>query len=550
MSLLSLPAALAAATPAGLPLADEPTVYAGSAQLVAACILGILAVVVLITWAKVHPFLALMLGSAVLGAVATMPPGDTVKSFVAGFGATAGAVGILIALGAMIGKLLEDSGGANRIVATLVGRVGPGGLPWMMAAIAAILGLPLFFEVGVVLLVPVVILVAQRTGLSLMKVGIPALAGLSVLHGLVPPHPGPLTAIGLLDADLGRTLIFGIIIAIPTVIVAGPLLARFVDQWVPKSADDLSLFGVGSRAGEAGATATASAGSAGSVAAGTEEARGGGVALDTRDDGDVTEERGAGAAGDRDDVAGGGPRTDADGHFGSFDEPLAPGRKRVSFASAIIGITLPVVLMLVDAITKLTVTDEEQGVRKTMDFIGTPIVALLIAVLYCYVALGLRSGLNKSQVSDSVGSALPGIASIILIVAAGGGFKQTLIDAGVGEVIKDWAEGVSISVLVLGWLVAVLIRLGTGSATVATITAAGIVAPLAPSLSANHLALLVLAIGCGSLFFSHVNDAGFWLVKEYFGLTVGETIKSWSVMETVISVFGFALVMLASILIT
>jgi len=552
MSLLSVPAALAAATPAGLPLADEPVVYAGNAQLVAACILGILAVVVLITWAKVHPFLALMLGSAVLGAVATMPPGDTVKSFVAGFGATAGAVGILIALGAMIGKLLEDSGGANRIVATLVGRVGPGGLPWMMAAIAAILGLPLFFEVGVVLLVPVVILVAQRTGLSLMKVGIPALAGLSVLHGLVPPHPGPLTAIGLLDADLGRTLIFGIIIAIPTVIVAGPLLARFVDQWVPKSADDLSLFGVGSRAGEAGAAATATAGSGGSHAAGTEDARGGGVALDTRDAGDVTDERGPGGTTDRGDVADadGAPRTDADGRFGSFDEPLAPGRKRVSFASAIIGITLPVVLMLVDAITKLTVTDEEASVRKTMDFIGTPIVALLIAVLYCYVALGLRSGLNKSQVSDSVGSALPGIASIILIVAAGGGFKQTLIDAGVGEVIKDWAEGVSISVLVLGWLVAVLIRLGTGSATVATITAAGIVAPLAPSLSANHLALLVLAIGCGSLFFSHVNDAGFWLVKEYFGLTVGETIKSWSVMETVISVFGFALVMLASVLIT
>jgi gluconate:H+ symporter, GntP family len=545
MSLLSVPVALGAATPGGLPLADEPPVYAGSAQLVAACILGILAVVVLITWAKVHPFLALMLGSAVLGAVATMPPGDTVKSFVAGFGATAGAVGILIALGAMIGKLLEDSGGANRIVATLVGRVGPGGLPWMMAAIAAILGLPLFFEVGVVLLVPVVILVAQRTGLSLMKVGIPALAGLSVLHGLVPPHPGPLTAIGLLEADLGRTLIFGIIIAIPTVIVAGPLLARFVDQWVPKSANDLSLFGVASRQGEAGAGATAAAGAAGTQTAGTEDARGGGVAVGTVEGGD--DARLTGSPTDRADLA----RDDgSDGRFGSFDEPLAPGRKRVSFATAIIGITLPVVLMLLDAITKLLVTDEEQGVRKTMDFIGTPIVALLIAVLYCYVALGLRSGLNKSQVSDSVGSALPGIASIILIVAAGGGFKQTLIDAGVGEVIKDWAEGVSISVLVLGWLVAVLIRLGTGSATVATITAAGIVAPLAPSLSANHLALLVLAIGCGSLFFSHVNDAGFWLVKEYFGLTVGETIKSWSVMETVISVFGFALVMLASVLIT
>ena len=270
----------------GLPFAEAPPVYAGNAQLILACVLGILAVVVLITWGKVHPFLALMLGSAVLGVVATMPPGDTVKSFVAGFGATAGAVGILIALGAMVGKLLEDSGGANRIVASMVGRVGPGGLPWVMAAIAAILGLPLFFEVGVVLLVPVVVLVAQRTGVSLMKIGIPALAGLSVLHGLVPPHPGPLTAIGLLNADLGRTLIFGILIAIPTVIVAGPILARFVDRWVPKSADDIALFGVASRAGERGLAAGACAtparwrGTASRADAGD-----GGVAVDTRADG-------------------------------------------------------------------------------------------------------------------------------------------------------------------------------------------------------------------------------------------------------------------------
>ena len=323
-----------------------------------------------------------------------------------------------------------------------------------------------------------------------MKVGIPALAGLSVLHGLVPPHPGPLTAIGLLDADLGRTLIFGIIIAIPTVIVAGPILARFVDQWVPKSADDLSLFGTRSEAGVAGGATTA--GLSDARVAGTEDARSGGVAVDTRDAGDRDDPQLTGSPTDRADL---GDRVEGrddldrdrddgpdgpDGRYGSFDEPLAPGRKRVGFATAIIGITLPVVLMLVDAITKLLVTDEEAGVRQTMDFIGTPIVALLVAVIYCYIALGLGSGLDKGQVSDSVGSALPAIASIILIVAAGGGFKQTLIDAGVGNVIKDWAEGVNISVLVLGWLVAVLIRLGTGSATVATITAAGIVAPLAP----------------------------------------------------------------------
>jgi len=531
-----------------LPFAEAPPVYAGNAQLILACVLGILAVVVLITWGKVHPFLALMLGSAVLGVVATMPPGDTVKSFVAGFGATAGAVGILIALGAMVGKLLEDSGGANRIVASMVGRVGPGGLPWVMAAIAAILGLPLFFEVGVVLLVPVVVLVAQRTGVSLMKIGIPALAGLSVLHGLVPPHPGPLTAIGLLNADLGRTLIFGILIAIPTVIVAGPILARYVDRWVPKSADDIALFGVASRVAEPGLAAGRTDARAAAGDGDVDVPGDGRVAVDTRADR-------VGQGDGRSDSALSGTDRPGEGRRGESgfdwaDEPLAPGRKRVGFAPAIIGITLPVMLMLLDAITKIVVTDEEAGVRKTMDFIGTPIVALLIAVIYCYFALGFGSGLSKGQVSDSVGSALPGVASIILIVAAGGGFKQTLIDAGVGNVIKDWAEGVSISVLVLGWLVAVLIRLGTGSATVATITAAGIVAPLAPSLSANHLALLVLAIGCGSLFFSHVNDAGFWLVKEYFGLTVGETIKSWSVMETVISVFGFALVMLVSVVVT
>ncbi|EWT03551.1 gluconate transporter [Intrasporangium oryzae NRRL B-24470] len=487
-----------------LHLADEAakTPYAGNGQLVLACVLGILTVVVLITVAKLHPFLSLMLGSAVLGAVATVPPADIVASFLAGFGATTGAVGVLIALGAMIGKLLEDSGGATKIVSTMVGRVGPGGLPWVMAAIAAILGLPLFFEVGVVLLVPVVLMVARRTGLSLMKVGIPALAGLSVLHGLVPPHPGPLTAIGLLGADLGRTLLFGLIVAIPTVIVAGPVLATFVDRWVPKHVDSPVLVGA--------STTTAGGGSGRDAGASSRE-------------------------------PGGYPASPGD-----FEEPLPPGRRRVGFATAIIAITLPVVLMLIDAITKLLVTDKENGTRKVVDFLGTPVVALLIAVLFCYIALGLGSGMTRQQASDSVGASFPPIASIILIVAAGGGFKQTLVDAGVGDVIKDWATGVNISVLLLGWLVAVLIRLGTGSATVATITAAGIVGPLASTLTTNHLALLVLAIGCGSLFFSHVNDAGFWLVKEYFGLTVGETIKSWSVMETVISVFGFALIMLLS----
>jgi len=525
-TLTTLPPGLTpAATSIAVEAAKEP--YAGNAQLVLACLLGILAVVLLITVVKLHPFLALMLGSAVLGVVATMPPADIVTSFIAGFGSTAGAVGVLIALGAMIGKMLEDSGGANRIVTTLVGRVGPGGLPWMMAVIAAILGLPLFFEIGVVLLVPVVILVARKTGLSVMKVGIPALAGLSVLHGLVPPHPGPLTAIGLLHADLGRTLLFGIIVAIPTVIVAGPVLARFVDQWVPKYVDTLVGTPVSAGAGASGGTGAS--GGAG-VSAG-----GGRTAVADRPGGTSSPSGDAGG-----------------GRYGNLEEleaPLEPGRRRVGFGSAIVAITLPVALMLIDAVAKLAVSDKGSAVRQVSDVLGTPVVALLIAVIFCYFRLGLASGMTRVQASDSLGASLPGVAGIILIVAAGGGFKQTLVDAGVGKVIADWATGANMSVLLLGWLVAVLIRLGTGSATVATITAAGIVGPLSTTLSTSHLALLVLAIGCGSLFFSHVNDAGFWLVKEYFGLTVGETIKSWSVMETVISVVGFVLVMALSVVV-
>jgi len=484
------------------PTADPAPVYAGNGQLVLACLIGIATVVVLITAAKVHPFLSLILGSAVLGAVATMPPSVITASFVKGFGDTAGGVGILIALGAMIGKLLEDSGGASKIVQTIIGRVGPGRLPWAMALIAAIIGLPLFFEVGVVLLVPVVLLVARQVNLSVMKVGIPALAGLSVLHGLVPPHPGPLTAIALLKADLGITLLYGLVVAVPTVIVAGPLLARVIDRWVPKAAP----LAVGAPA----------------------EGRPASVSR-----------KGAGAR----------ARTERSATATATRAGTAGTTRSVPFGAALISITLPVLLMLADAIARLSVPNAKSGVRMVLDLVGSPVLALLIATIVAFFVLGLRSGMNREQISASLGGGLPGIAAILLIVAAGGGFKQTLVDAGVGNVIKDWATGMNLSVLLLGWLVAVGIRLGTGSATVATITAAGIVGPLATTLTTSHLALLVLAIGCGSLFFSHVNDAGFWLVKEYFGLTVGETIKSWSVMETVISVFGFVLVYLLSLVV-
>ncbi|MFD7644703.1 gluconate:H+ symporter [Kitasatospora sp. NPDC059795] len=460
------PTLLAAAAPA-LPHTDS------DGQLLVAVLLSIGAIVLLITKFKLHPFLALTLGSGLLAAVAGAPFDKLLSSFSTGFGSTVASVGLLIGLGAMLGKLLADSGGANIIADTVLARTGPKMLPWAMALIAAVLGLPLFFEVGVVLLIPIVLLVARRGNVPLMRIGIPALAGLSVLHGLVPPHPGPLVAVDALKADLGVTLALGLLIAVPTLIVAGPLFSRVAQRWV-----------------------------------GPLE-----IPADTTPVDTVERE------------------------------------KTPRFGAVLVTILLPVVLMLGKALADVVVDDPKAGVQRFFDFIGSPLIALLAATLLAMVTLGKAAGFDKGRISETVGSSLGPIAGIVFIVGAGGGFKQTLIDVGVGNAVSEWSGKWHISALLLGWLIAVLIRLATGSATVATITAAGIVAPLAADMSTTHAALLVLAIGAGSLFLSHVNDAGFWLVKEYFGMSVGQTLKSWSMMETVISVVAIALIMPLSLII-
>ncbi|MEE1828701.1 gluconate:H+ symporter [Streptomyces sp. BE20] len=458
---------LAAAAPA-LPHTDNDL------RLLIAVLLSIGAIVLLITRFKLHPFLALTLGSGLLAAVAGAPFDKLLGSFSTGFGATVAGVGLLIGLGAMLGKLLADSGGANIIADTVLARSGPKALPWAMALIAAVLGLPLFFEVGVVLLIPIVLLVARRGNVPLMRIGIPALAGLSVLHGLVPPHPGPLVAVDALKADLGITLALGLLIAVPTLIVAGPLFARVAERWV----GPLEI-----------------------------------------------------------------PENTAP--EGAVERP----ERTPSFGAVLATILLPVVLMLGKALADVVVDDPKALPQRVFDFIGSPLIALLATTLLGMVTLGRAAGFDRDRISDTVGRSLGPIAGIVFIVGAGGGFKQTLIDVGVGNAVSEWSARWHISALLLGWLIAVLIRLATGSATVATITAAGIVAPLAADMSSTHAALLVLAIGAGSLFFSHVNDAGFWLVKEYFGMSVGQTLKSWSVMETVISVVAIALIMPLSLII-
>jgi len=458
------------ATGLGLLAADKPDV--SETRLIVAAIIGIATIVLLIVALKLHPFLALTIGSGVLAVAAGIPYPDAFTSFSAGLGTTVAGVGVLIALGAIIGKLLIDSGGADQIVDTILNRTPVQRLPWAMALIAFIIGIPLFFEVGVVLLIPIVMLVAHRSKVSLILVGIPALAGLSALHGLVPPHPGPLIAIDALNANLGLTLGLGLLVAIPTVAISGPLLAKPMNRWVPLPPPESLL-------GEA--------------------------------------------------------RQDA-------------GARRPAFATALAVVLLPVVLMLTRTI------DESLGLDDTpvgtfFLFLGTPLVALLITSLVALVAFGTALGRTRDEVSALVGASFLPIAGILLIVGAGGGFKQTLVDSGIGDVIGKSLADAPISPLLAGWLVAVLIRLATGSATVATITAAGLVAPLAADLSATHVALLVLAIGAGSVFFSHVNDAGFWLVKEYFGMTVGQTFKTWSVMETVLSVTALILVLLLGLVV-
>ncbi|MCK1795594.1 GntP family permease [Streptomyces sp. XM4193] len=453
--------------------ADSPEIItsAGNAQLGLAVLAGIAVIVLLITRGKLHAFLALTIGSLVLGALAGAPLDKAIEGFSSGLGSTVAGVGVLIALGAILGKLLADSGGADQIVDTILARADGKRMPWAMALIAGVIGLPLFFEVGVVLLIPVVLLVARRGGHSLMRIGIPALAGLSVMHGLVPPHPGPLAAIDAVDADLGITLALGVLIALPTVVIAGPVFAKYAARWVDVSPPE-----------------------------------------------GLVPER-----------------------------PSEELKHRPSFAATVATVLLPVVLMLGKALTDVVIDNPDNTVQRVMDVVGSPLMALLAAVIVGLFTLGRAAGFTKDRLATTVEKSLLPIAGILLIVGAGGGFKQTLIDVGVGEMILEFAESWNISALLLAWLIAVGIRLATGSATVATISAAGLVAPLAADMSTTHTALLVLVIGAGSLFFSHVNDAGFWMVKEYFGMTVGQTIKTWSVMETIISVCGLVFVLLLSL---
>lgn len=338
---------------------------------------------------------------------------------------------------------------------------------------AFLVGIPLFFEIGFVLLIPLVFIVARRSGVSLVKIGIPLLAGLSVVHGLVPPHPGPLLAIGVFGADIGKTIFYGLIVALPTAIIAGPLFGNFISKYIPGTPSKELMEQIAKEA---------------------------------------------------------------------THENLP------SFAITLITVLLPVFLMLLKTFADVAFP-AENSFRQWMDLIGHPITALLAALLLAFYTFGSARGFSRQHIMKLLDQSLAPVAAIVLIVGAGGGFKQMLVDTGVGNVIGQMAVQAEISPILLAWLVAAVIRIATGSATVATITGAGIVAPVVGLVPGVNRELLVLATGAGSLILSHVNDAGFWLVKQYFNMTVAETFKTWSMMETILSVVGIIFIMLLSLVV-
>jgi GntP family gluconate:H+ symporter len=436
-------------------------------------LVAILGLILLITRWRVHPFIALTLAAGFLGLTSGMPVDLVMKSFQEGFGGVLGFVGIVLGLGTMLGKMMAESGGADRIARTLIDAFGKERVHWAMMFAAFLVGIPLFFEIGFVLLIPLVFIVARRTGVSLIRVGIPLLAGLSVVHGLVPPHPGPLLAIGVFGADIGKTIFYGLLVGLPTAMIAGPIFGKFKSKYVPGEASPELL---------------------------AQLAR----------------------------------------------EPEA--RELPGFGITLVTILLPVALMLLKTFADVAL-DEKNVVRQWMDFIGHPITALLAALLLSLYTFGTARGFTSKEIMKFVDDSLAPTAAIVLIIGAGGGFKQMLVASGVGNAIGHMALQAQVSPILLAWLVAGVIRIATGSATVATITGAGIVAPLATMVPGVNRELLVLATGAGSLILSHVNDAGFWLVKQYFNMTVAETFKTWTVMETLISVVAIVFIMLLSMVV-
>lgn len=420
-------------------------------------ILGIILLFVLIAGLKLNSFLAFIIVCLFVGLLEGMEPLAIVDSIQKGIGSTLGFLVLILGLGAMLGKLVADSGAAQRITTKLVNTFGLKYIQWAVVLTGFIVGIPMFYSVGFVILVPLIFTVAASTGLPLLYVGLPMLTSLSVTHGYLPPHPAPTALVTMFDASFGKTLLYGLIIAIPAIIVGGPLFARTITKIEAKP-------------------------------------------------------------------------------LAQFYNPIVLKEDEMpSTFTSLFTALLPILLIFVAIAAEQFLA--EGSLKTFLVFIGSPVMAMLLSVLVAIYSLGIRQGKKMTEVMDTLVSAVMGIAMILLIIGGAGALKQILIDSGVSDYIASLLKDSSFSPILLAWLIATVIRVCVGSATVAGLTAAGIALPLA-TMPGVHRELLVLAIGSGSLMLSHVNDSGFWLFKEYFNLSIKETLSTWTVMETLVGIMG------------
>ncbi|MBZ9686647.1 gluconate:H+ symporter [Clostridium estertheticum] len=428
--------------------------------------LGVLLLLVLMIAFKLNGFLSLILVALSVGILEGMPLPTVVASITKGVGGTLGTLALVLGFGAMLGKLMADSGGAQRIALTLIDKFGKKRIQLAVVVTGFIVGMALFYEIGFVLLIPLVFTIAAAADIPLLYIGVPMAAALSATHGFLPPHPGPTAIAAIYKADLGKTLLYGIVCAIPAVILAGPVLTKFLKNMehdIPK---------------------------------------------------------------------------------GLYNPKIFTDKEMPGFGISVFTALVPVILMAARAIATI-VLPKTSPILSYTTFLGDPVIALLLAVLLAIFTFGLNRGKKMPEVMKTVSESIAAIAMILLIIGGGGAFKQVLVDSGVADYVALIMKGSSISPLVLAWLIAAILRIALGSATVAGLTAAGIVGPLVVATGASP-ELMVLATGAGSLILSHVNDPGFWMFKEYFNLSIPETLKSWTVLETIISVVGLVMVLLLS----
>ena len=428
-----------------------------------------IALQIFMTAKKVSPFLSLLLVAILAGLCLGMNPSDLVKTIEKGVGSTLGGVALIIVLCAILGKILEIGGATEKISTTLINAFGEKYIQWAVLVTGFLVGIPLYYNAGFVILVPLVFSIARRTGLPLLYIAVPMAASLSTTHCFLPPHPGPVFLVRSFNADMGKTLLYGLIMAIPAVIIAGPLLGMMLQKIKVVINDQLAL--------------------------------------------------------------------------AETPEKKTLPRALPSFLIAL----MPVILITLSVIIENFLSKQTLQ-SKIFLFLGDPNIALLFSVIMAILIFGLARGHSMEITMKWMAQAVSGIAMIVLIIMAGGVFKQVLTDSGTGDYIASFSTKWKMPPLVFAWAITALLRVTIGSATVAGFTAAGIVTPLVASGQASP-ELMVLAVGAGSVFGSHVNDSGFWMYKEFFGLTLKQTFLSWTVMETLISILGLIAVLILNMII-